>query len=137
MPLPATLPRGFLAAVLFWLSLMVIVVGVVRAAEGEVAIPPLKARVTGASHVFFDGTLYDDDEMVRAGLMPKTGPRMGHISMSGANGSIATFRDLGIGRKIYVHINNSNPVLDEASQERQTVEAAGWDVGFDGMEVRL
>ena len=97
----------------------------------------LKARITGASHVFFDGTLYDDDEMVRAGLMPKTGPRMGHISMSGANGSIATFRDLGIGRKIYVHINNSNPVLDEASQERQTVEAAGWDVGFDGMEVRL
>ena len=46
-------------------------------------------------------------------------------------------RDLGIGRKIYVHINNSNPVLDEASEERRTVEAAGWAVGYDGMEVRL
>ena len=50
---------------------------------------------------------------------------------------MAAFRDLGIGRKIYVHINNSNPVLDEASEERRTVEAAGWAVGYDGMEVRL
>jgi pyrroloquinoline quinone biosynthesis protein B len=97
----------------------------------------LRARIKGGSLVFFDGTLYDDDEMVRAGLMPKTGPRMGHISMSGASGSMAAFRDLAIARKIYVHINNSNPVLDEASEERRTVETAGWDVGFDGMEVRL
>ncbi|MEQ1669671.1 MAG: pyrroloquinoline quinone biosynthesis protein PqqB [Hyphomicrobium sp.] len=97
----------------------------------------LKARLKGASHVFFDGTLFDDDEMVRAGLMPKTGPRMGHISMSGPKGSIAEFHDLGVKRKIYVHINNSNPVLDEASKQRRAVEAAGWDVGYDGMEVRL
>lgn len=98
---------------------------------------PLKERLKGASHVFFDGTLYDDEEMIRAGLMPKTGPRMGHISMSGDGGSIAAFRDLGVSRKIFVHINNSNPVLDEASPERRAVEAAGWEVGFDGMEVRL
>ena len=97
----------------------------------------LRARIKGASHVFFDGTLFDDDEMVRAGLMPKTGPRMGHISMSGPNGSIAAFHDLDVGRKIYVHINNSNPVLDEASNQRRAVEAAGWDVGFDGMEISL
>lgn len=97
----------------------------------------LRARLRGASHVFFDGTLYDDEEMIRAGLMPKSGARMGHISMSGAQGSIAAFRDLGVARKIYVHINNSNPVLDEASPERRAVEAAGWEVGFDGMEIRL
>lgn len=97
----------------------------------------LRARLKGASHVFFDGTLYDDDEMVRAGLMPKTGPRMGHISMSGPNGSIAAFHDLGVAQKIFVHINNSNPVLDEASRQRRAVEAAGWKVGYDGMEIHL
>ena len=93
-------------------------------------------RLHDASHVFFDGTLYDDEEMIRAGLMNKSGPRMGHISMSGPGGSIAKLKDLG-GRKIYVHINNSNPVLDEYSPERRAVEAAGWEVGFDGMEVRI
>lgn len=98
---------------------------------------PTRRRLHGASHVFFDGTLYDDEEMVRAGLMPKTGPRMGHMSMSGPHGSVAAFRDLGVARKIYVHINNSNPVLDEASAERREVESAGWDIGYDGMEIRL
>jgi pyrroloquinoline quinone biosynthesis protein B len=97
----------------------------------------LRQRLAGASHLFFDGTLYDDEEMIRAGLLDKSGPRMGHISMSGPGGSIAKLADLGIGRKIYVHINNSNPVLDENSQERRAVESAGWEVGFDGMEVYL
>ncbi len=94
-------------------------------------------RLRGASHVFFDGTLYDDEEMIRASLMNKSGPRMGHISMNGAGGSIAKLKDLGVNRKIYVHINNSNPVLDESSPERRAVEAAGWEVGYDGMEVRI
>jgi pyrroloquinoline quinone biosynthesis protein B len=97
----------------------------------------VRKRLQGASHVFFDGTLYDDEEMIRAGLMNKSGPRMGHISMNGSGGSIAKFEDLGVGRKIYVHINNSNPVLDEYSPERRAVEAAGWEVGYDGMEVRI
>ena len=69
--------------------------------------------------------------------MQKTGQRMGHISMSGADGSIAAFKPLDVKRRIYVHINNSNPVLDENSPERKAVEAAGWEVGHDGMEVRL
>ena len=86
--------------------------------------------------MFFDGTLYTDDEMLVQGLMPKTGNRMGHISISGPEGSIAAFRDLGVARKIYVHINNSNPVLDELSPERRATERAGWEVGFDGMEIR-
>ena len=67
----------------------------------------------------------------------KTRARMGHISISGPDGSIAAFRDLGATRKIYVHINNSNPVLDETSPERRSVEAAGWEIGYDGMEVNL
>jgi pyrroloquinoline quinone biosynthesis protein B len=97
----------------------------------------LAARIRGASTVFFDGTLYRDDEMIDQGLLDKTGPRMGHISMSGPAGSIAAFRPLGVGRKVFVHINNSNPVLDERSSERAAVEAAGWEVGYDGMEIRL
>jgi pyrroloquinoline quinone biosynthesis protein B len=73
--------------------------------------------------------------MIRAGLGQKTGARMGHVSMSGPNGSIAACRDLKIGRKLFVHMNNSNPVLDPRSPERATVEAAGWTVGQDGMEI--
>jgi pyrroloquinoline quinone biosynthesis protein B len=97
----------------------------------------IRARVRGAPLVFFDGTLYTDDEMLVQGLMPKTGNRMGHISISGPEGSIAAFRDLGVARRIYVHINNSNPVLDELSPERRATERAGWEVGFDGMEIEL
>ncbi len=87
--------------------------------------------------MFFDGTLYTDDEMLVQGLLPKTGKRMGHISISGEDGSIAAFRDLNVARKVYVHINNSNPVLDENSKERRETEAAGWEVGYDGMEISL
>lgn len=98
---------------------------------------PLRARLHGARLVFFDGTLFTDDEMIRLGLMQKTGDRMGHISISGPNGSIAAFEPLGVTRKVYIHINNSNPVLDENSPERKTAETAGWEIGYDGMEVRL
>lgn len=97
----------------------------------------LAERIRGAQLVFFDGTLYTDDEMLQAGLMPKTGKRMGHISISGPDGSIAAFEPLGVKRKVYVHINNSNPVLNENSQARKDAEAAGWDIGFDGMEIRI
>jgi len=62
---------------------------------------------------------------------------MGHMYMSGPGGSVEAFKGLDVARKIYVHINNSNPVLNDNSQERRAVEAAGWEVGFDGMEVRL
>lgn len=98
---------------------------------------PLAKRINGASLIFFDGTLYTDDEMLTQGLLNKTGKRMGHISISGPDGSIAAFEPLGVKRRIYVHINNSNPVLDENSKERKHVEAVGWEVGYDGMEIRL
>ncbi len=97
----------------------------------------LAARLKDAPLVFFDGTLFTDDEMLKQGLMPKTGKRMGHISISGPEGSIKAFEDLNVKQKIYVHINNSNPVLDENSTERKIVEAAGWKVGFDGMEIQI
>ncbi|HET6321104.1 MAG TPA: pyrroloquinoline quinone biosynthesis protein PqqB [Hyphomicrobium sp.] len=97
----------------------------------------LAARLEGAALVFFDGTLFTDGEMIEQGLLGKTGARMGHISMSGENGSMAAFSSLGVGRLIYVHINNSNPALDENSPARKAINGAGWEVGHDGMEVRL
>jgi pyrroloquinoline quinone biosynthesis protein B len=99
--------------------------------------PPLAETIRGAALLFFDGTLFTDDEMITQGLLNKTGQRMGHISMSGPAGSIAAFKPLGVKRKVYVHINNSNPVLDENSAERKEAEAAGWEIGYDGMELHL
>ncbi len=99
--------------------------------------PPLAKKIKGAALIFLDGTLFTDDEMVAQGLSQKTGQRMGHISISGPQGSIEALKPLGIKQRIYVHINNSNPVLDENSEARKVVENAGWQVGYDGMEVRL
>ena len=62
---------------------------------------------------------------------------MGHIRMSGPQGSIAAFAALGVERRIFVHINNTNPVLRDDSPERAQVERAGWEVAYDGMEIRL
>jgi pyrroloquinoline quinone biosynthesis protein B len=97
----------------------------------------LRRRLARSELVFFDGTLWRDDEMIRLGVGDKTGRRMGHISMSGDDGAIAAFRDLGVNRRIFIHINNSNPVLLDDSPERQLAEAAGWEIAHDGMEVRL
>ncbi|PTW42414.1 pyrroloquinoline quinone biosynthesis protein PqqB [Rhodovulum kholense] len=103
---------------------------------GCAAVPPdLAARLAGAALVFFDGTLWRDDEMIRAGLGEKTGRRMGHISMSGPEGSIRAFAGLDVGQKVFVHMNNTNPVLDPSSPERAEAEAAGWIVGQDGLEI--
>lgn len=97
----------------------------------------LAARLRGAALVFFDGTLWRDDEMMVEGVGTKTGRRMGHVSMSGPDGSIAAFRDLGVGRKVFVHMNNTNPALRPDSPERAEAEAAGWEIAWDGMEIAL
>lgn len=97
----------------------------------------LVERLRGVPLVFFDGTLWRDDEMLRAGVGTKTGRRMGHMSMSGDAGVITAFRDLGVARKVFVHINNTNPVLLEDSRERAEAEAEGWVVAHDGMELTL
>lgn len=99
--------------------------------------PDLAARLDGAALLLFDGTLWRDDEMIRAGLGAKTGKRMGHISMSGPEGSIAALAPLGIGRRVFIHMNNTNPCLRPGSPERAEAEAAGWTIGQDGMEIDL
>lgn len=97
----------------------------------------LLRRLSGAAAILFDGTLFTDDEMIAQGLSQKTGRRMGHISMSGPKGSVAALASLDAGRLIFTHINNSNQALRQGSPERAWVEAAGWEIAHDGMEVLL
>jgi pyrroloquinoline quinone biosynthesis protein B len=94
-------------------------------------------RVEGADVLFFDGTTFTDDEMVRMGLSQKTAWRMGHCAIDGERGSLARFANSKIARRVYTHINNSNPILVEDSPERRKVEAAGWIVAHDGLEIAL
>ena len=97
----------------------------------------LKTRLAGAPLIFFDGTVWRDDELIQAGLGNKTGQGMGHIAMSGDGGAIESLAGLDIGRKIFLHINNSNPALLRASAERQIAERAGWQIPADGTEITL
>jgi pyrroloquinoline quinone biosynthesis protein B len=98
--------------------------------------PSLKDRLVRADLVFFDGTVFTDDEMIVCGAGTKTGRRMGHVPIDGADGSLASLAGLP-GRHIYIHINNTNPILIEGSPERRQVEAAGWEIAKDGLEVTL
>ena len=97
----------------------------------------LADRLRGAPLVFFDGTLWRDDEMIRDDVGIKTGKRMGHMSMSGDDGSIAAFDSLRVKRKVFIHINTTNPVLLEDSDQRKFSTKAGWEVSYDGMEINL
>ena len=91
-------------------------------------------RIGGADLLMFDGTLWDDDEMIRMGLGQKTGRRMGHMPVVE---TIAAMPDLPVGRRVFVHMNNSNPLTDPASVQTREAEASGWQVGRDGMEITL
>jgi pyrroloquinoline quinone biosynthesis protein B len=95
----------------------------------------LTARLRGAHCVLFDGTLWQDDEMIVSGAGAKTGARMGHMSISGPAGVMAAFADLGVRRRILIHLNNTNPVLLADSAERAAAARAGWEVAEDGMEI--
>jgi len=98
--------------------------------------PALRERLARADAILFDGTLFTDDEMIASGTGEKTGRRMGHMPIDGADGSLAALKGLGK-RRIYIHINNTNPILIEDSPERRRVEAAGFEVAADGLEIRL
>jgi pyrroloquinoline quinone biosynthesis protein B len=87
--------------------------------------------------VLFDGTCWDDDELARLGIAGKTARAMGHLPIGGAGGSLEPFAALDVRRKVYIHINNTNPVLIENSPQRRAVEAREIEVAFDGMEVEV
>ena len=104
---------------------------------GAAAVSPaMRQRLARADAILFDGTLFTDDEMIRSGTGSKTGRRMGHMPIDGPDGTLAALDGVSA-RRIFVHINNTNPVLVDGSPERVRVAAAGWEVAYDGMEIVL
>jgi pyrroloquinoline quinone biosynthesis protein B len=104
---------------------------------GAAAVPPpVKNRLASTNVVLFDGTLYHDDEMLRSGTGEKSGRRMGHMPIDGSDGTLAALEGLSA-RRLFIHINNTNPILIEDSPERARVMQAGWEVAEDGMEIKL
>ena len=97
----------------------------------------VKRRIAGADALLFDGTLWTDNEMIEAGLGHKSARRMGHVPMAGDGGSLESLKGVAVGRRVFVHINNTNPVLVADAPEREEAEASGWEIGRDGMEIAL
>jgi pyrroloquinoline quinone biosynthesis protein B len=90
-----------------------------------------------ADCVMVDGTFWTDDEMIRIGAGRKRGIEMGHLAQSGEGGMLSYLRRLPRARKVLIHINNTNPILDEASAERYELDRAGIEVAYDGMEIAV
>jgi pyrroloquinoline quinone biosynthesis protein B len=110
--------------------------------EGTLAIATSVGSLDGAEDlvrdadaVLFDGTFWSDDELVRLGLGRARARDMAHVPVGGDGGSLARLARLRVGRRIYTHVNNTNPMLREGSPERAAVERAGWEVASDGLEV--
>ena len=87
--------------------------------------------------VFLDGTFWSDDELSRAAGSGKTARAIGHLPLSGADGLLQQFSGSGRGRRVLIHINNTNPILDEESTEYHQVREMGWEIAHDGMEFAL
>jgi pyrroloquinoline quinone biosynthesis protein B len=94
--------------------------------------PALLARFATADVLLFDGTFWSDEEPMAAGIGDRTASQMGHVPIAGAAGSLQQLARLPCRHRVYTHINNTNPVLVEQSQERALVQQAGLTVGFDG-----
>jgi pyrroloquinoline quinone biosynthesis protein B len=91
--------------------------------------------IAACDALLFDGTFWSEDELIRIQGHGKTARQMGHSPISGADGTIASFAPVRGPRKIFIHINNTNPVLDEESAENKYVRDSGWELAFDGMEL--
>lgn len=93
--------------------------------------------VGGCDCLMVDGTFWSEREMISLGLSRRTARDMGHVAISGPGGSLEWLRGLDVPRKIYTHINNSNPILRKTSRERRMVEKAGVEISHDGMDILL
>ena len=99
--------------------------------------PHIKAAMHSADCVLVDGTLWTEDEMITLGFSKKKSADMGHLPQSGPGGMIEVLDAIGAPRKILIHINNTNPILDADSHQRATLTQHGIEVAFDGMEITL
>ncbi len=95
------------------------------------------ARLAGSDLVLVDGTFWRDDELARLGISTRSARDMGHLPLSGPDGTLRLLAQLERPRKALVHINNTNPILLEDSPERAEVVRAGVEVAYDGLEVEL
>jgi len=105
------------------------------------AVAGLSPEVTEAAHdadaVFLDGTFWSSDELIRLGASDKRAEDMAHWPIGGGAGSLSWFRELAARERVFIHINNTNPMLRDDSPERAEVERAGVAVAYDGMELRI
>jgi pyrroloquinoline quinone biosynthesis protein B len=116
-----------------------------RKSGGTFAYIPSAGAVDGAVRALakdvdllcFDGTFWSDDELQTTGIDAPSARAMGHLPVGGPGGSLAVLPPLGAKRIVLVHINNTNPILDDTSPERAHVQAAGIEVGEDGMEFEI
>lgn len=99
--------------------------------------PAVRKALDGAECVFFDGTFWSSDELIALGLGTKRAEEMAHLPVGGADGSLNRLAGMRASRRIYIHINNTNPLLRPHSPERKQAEASGWEIACDGMEVAL
>jgi pyrroloquinoline quinone biosynthesis protein B len=84
-----------------------------------------------------DGTFWAENELISAGVGSKTASEIGHVPLSGPGGLLEEFDSAKPGRRVLIHINNTNPILDEESPEHREVRDAGWEIAYDGMEFQL
>ncbi|WP_179389243.1 pyrroloquinoline quinone biosynthesis protein PqqB [Psychromicrobium silvestre] len=99
--------------------------------------PEILEQLADCSVLLIDGTCWRDDEMPSLGLANKTSREMGHVPIDGPGGSLELLSPLPIDRKIYIHINNTNPILLDDSPERQHLDRQGMEVGVDGLELEI
>jgi pyrroloquinoline quinone biosynthesis protein B len=99
--------------------------------------PHLEPFLKNADCLLVDGTCWTNDEMIRLGISKQSSRDMGHLPQSGEGGMISVLKPLAKPRKILIHINNTNPILNEESRERAELTANGIEVAYDGMEIDL
>jgi pyrroloquinoline quinone biosynthesis protein B len=99
--------------------------------------PTLRAALNGVDCLFFDGTVWSENELIEQGLARVSASQMAHLPVGGNDGSLAQLQDIKVPRRFFIHINNSNPMLREDSPEAETVNAAGWALAWDGLEIDL
>ena len=99
--------------------------------------PDVLAELADCSGLLVDGTCWRDDEMPSLGLASKTSRDMGHVPIDGPGGSLELLSPLPIDRKVYIHINNTNPILLDDSPERRLLDLHGMEVAADGLELDI
>jgi pyrroloquinoline quinone biosynthesis protein B len=105
------------------------------------AVPQIDAALLkefdSADVLLFDGTFWSDDELIRIQGSGQTAQQMGHVPVSSAEGSLSKLAQLRRPRKIYVHVNNTNPMLDESGSEYRQVRESGWEIAEDGWRFEI